>query len=56
MDIEELELKIEEMKEIKNILDNIQEGSRIERFLFTDKEKNAIIFVIEMIETFIQTK
>ena len=54
MDVEELESKIEDMKEAKLILNNMKEGGEVGRFKFTEIEGFALDFVITMLDVFIQ--
>ena len=54
MDAKELESRIEDMKEAKFVLLNIQDGATIDRFKFTEKESLALAFVIEMIDVYLQ--
>ena len=47
---EEIETKVQDMKEAKLVLKNIKAGEEIERFKFTEKETLAIDFAINLLD------
>jgi hypothetical protein len=53
MSIDDLEKKTDEMQEALIVMKNIQEGSKIDRFRFTEKETLAVSFTIELLAQFL---
>lgn len=48
-DKEDIDEKIKEFELAKTTMENIQDGGKIKRFAFTQTEKEAIIFCIDVL-------